>query len=181
MDDAALLRLLRQDPDAGIRALTDQYSGLVFGVCRRVLQNAGPLHELEGCVADTFSEFYLSLDGFRSEKCSIKTYLCVIARNNAMDLLRRHRPILSLDDDTAFFPVAQEESMEDALAETQLRRAVLTAIQAMGEPDRSILLRKYYYCQSTKEIAKALGLSSANVDTRASRAVAKLKTRFGGA
>lgn len=182
MNDAALLRLLRKDPDAGIQALTDLYAGLVWAVCQRVLSQTIALHsELESCVADTFSEFYFSLDRFQSEKCSIKTYLCVIARNNAMDILRRHRPLISLDDETAFFSLPDPDCMEDALWETQLRREVLSAVQALEEPDRSILLRKYYYCQSSRDIAKALNLSVSAVDTRASRAIAKLKTQFGGA
>lgn len=183
MDDAQILRLMRKDPNAAMRQLIDQYAGLVCAVVRGKLRGAFCLSsDIEECVADVFSEFYLGRAAYDPQKASIKAYLCVIARHNAADLLRkrqRQRGDLSADaDGTA--ELADDLVLESTLAEKQMRRTVFDAIGAMGEPDRSILLQKFYYGRTSREIADALGLSVSNVDTRASRALQKLRDLFGG-
>ena len=44
----------------------------------------------------------------------------------------------------------------------------------------TILLRKYYFSDSSKEIAASLNLTVSAVDTRAHRAILKLRSIFGG-
>ena len=47
------------------------------------------------------------------------------------------------------------------------RRAALNAaVDALAEPDREILLRRYYFGQKPREIAAALGLDKKQVDNR---------------
>ena len=43
-----------------------------------------------------------------------------------------------------------------------------------------LLRKKYYLNKSSKQIAKDLGMTVANVDTRTHRAISKLKKFFGG-
>jgi len=184
MDDKYLLQLLRSDPNAGMEHLIDQYAGLVYAVVRRQLEGSGYRSlDVEECAADVFSEFYLGLGKYDPERSGIKTYLCVLAKNNAIDLLRkrdREKMQLSLNgEDTLQLP-AEDASMESKLEEAELTNAVIAAIRDLGEPDRSILLRKFYLGESSKEISRGLGLSVANVDTRTHRALKKLRSMFGG-
>lgn len=51
-------------------------------------------------------------------------------------------------------------------------------VAAMEPPDREIFLRKYYLLQSSREIAAALGLSVANVNTRLSRGRDRLRQQL---
>ena len=184
MDESKLLQLLRKDPNTGMKKLMDMYAGLVYAVIARILPNPADFtSEIEGCVADVFSEFYCDFGKYNPQKSSIKTFLCVIARNNAIDLLRRNEKRIgqiSLDDDDATIFVAQEMNPEIAMQEKQLRWQVLQQIKALGEPDSTILLRKFYYRQPSKEIARDLGMTVSTVDTRTHRALAKLRKQLGG-
>lgn len=178
LPDADLLNLLRSSPEKGFRALTAQYGGLVYAVVKRVLSpNIFCAADAEACAADTFSEFYLGLDRYDPSKGSLKAWLCVIARHNAADLARKRRPTLSLDEDSGAAP--GETSPESDLEEREFRKAVLAEVRALDNPDREILLRKFYLGESSKEIAAHLGLSVSNVDTRTSRAVDKLRKNLG--
>lgn len=162
--------LLRSNPEKGLKALMKQYGGLVYAVVKRCLPEFGET-DIEECAADVFSEFYHELDRYAPEKGSVKAWLCVIARHNAVDYARRNSPPLPLDEEIA----AAGASLESDAEESELRRAVLEAVKALGEPDREILLRKYYLGESSKAIAVRLKMSVSNVDTRASRAVDKLR------
>ena len=182
MDDRKLLRLLRKDPNAGMEKLIETYAGLVYAVVARSIPDPCDFaSELEACVSDVFSEFYCTLHTYDPSLSSIKTWLCVLARNNAVDLLRKHRVFLSLDDEDVLFQLPGGASAEEIILEKESRRALLQAIHDLGEPDRTILLRKFYYRQPSKRIADELGMTVSNVDTRTHRAIAKLRKMIGGA
>lgn len=76
--------------------------------------------------------------------------------------------------------VADDVIIDSELAEDELRREVIKAVEDLGEPDSSIIFRKFYYGESSKDIAKAVGLTVSNVDTRTHRALNKLRKLFGG-
>lgn len=183
MEDSRLLRLLHKDPSTGMEQLMRQYTGLVYSVVKGRLVNSNYISsDLEDCVADVFSKFYTDLPSYDPAIASIKTYLCVIARGYASNVVKRrsHLASIAMDDDEVVLQLADEETAEEALAEEALIREVIGAVEALGEPDSSILFRKYYYGESSKEIAEAVGLTVANVDTRAHRALNKLRKQFGG-
>lgn len=178
MKDGELLRLLHSDPCRGMRALSEQYAGLLCTVARsRLPGSAFGSGVIEDVAADTLSAFYLHLDSYRPQDCSIKSYLCVMARNRAEDVLRRSR-IVPLPLDAEEF----DDSLDvaEGVEEKDLRARLLDEIKRLGEPDCAILIRKYYLCQPTKRIAADLGLTAANVDTRAHRAIRRLKEVFKG-
>ncbi len=183
MDDKKLLRLLRKDPNAGMERLMNQYAGLVYATVKGRLADSDYISsDIEDCVAEVFVKFYTALSDYDSSISSIKTYLCVIARNNAINLANKNlqKPVVSIDDEDSFLQIADEFLIERRIEEDELRREVIKAIEALGEPDSSILFRKYYYGQPSKDIAKAVGLTVENVDTRTHRALRKLRKMFGG-
>ncbi|MCM1333738.1 MAG: sigma-70 family RNA polymerase sigma factor [Bacteroides sp.] len=167
--DKEILGLLRSDPEKGLKALISRYGGLVRAVVGHSLLRAA---DAEACAADAFGEFYLSLDDYDPSKGSLKAWLCAIARHNAVDLARKDRPTLSAEEIAL---ISEEKSPINELEEREFRGAVLAAVKALGEPDREILVRKFYFGESSKRIAAQLRLSVSNVDTRTSRAVAKLR------
>ncbi|MBQ9082702.1 MAG: sigma-70 family RNA polymerase sigma factor [Clostridia bacterium] len=183
MEDHKLLRLLHKDPNAGMEQLMNQYTGLVYTVVKSKLDNSYcASSDIEDCVADVFSKFYLELSDYDPGRSSIKTYLCVIAHNHAINTSRRRslESGISLDDEHAFLQVADEIQIDRPLAEDEFRREVIKAVEDLGDPDSSIIFRKYYYGESSKDIAKAVGLTVSNVDTRTHRALNKLRKMFGG-
>lgn len=174
MRDAELLDLLRGDPEKGLKALMSQYGGLVYAVVRRNLPRSAFCDaDAEACTADAFGDFYLELDKYDASKGSIRAWLCVIARHNAVDLVRRSEPVLPLDEELN--ENSDGTSLESELEGRELRRAVLAEVQSLGDPDREILLRKFYLGEPSKTIAACLGMSVSNVDTRTSRAIEKLR------
>ena len=183
MEDAKLLRLLRKDPNAGMEQLMNQYAGLVYAVVKGNLAGSCCISsDIEDCVADVFSQFYIGLSGYDPKRSGIKSYLCVIARNLAINVAKkrsREEGAVSLDND-AVRQIADDVWIDRELTEEALRREVLSAVKALGEPDSGIIIRKYYFAESSKEIADALNLTVSNVDTRTHRALNKLRKLFGG-
>ena len=63
----------------------------------------------------------------------------------------------------------------DDILKEETRRALIAAINALGEPEREILIRRYYYEQKPKEIALALDMSAKQVDNRLYQTKLKLR------
>ena len=184
MQDDELMNILKTDPNTGMTLLLSQYAGLVYSVVKHKLAGQNFCDaDIEHCVADTFSEFYCDLDKFREAAGSIRAWLCVIARHNAFDRLRRYKKeagTLSLDAEGIAEPPDTSLSVEEELITEEFKEELLREIKALGEPDSTILLRKYYLSESSKEVAKKLNLTVSSVDTRAHRAIQKLRNLFGG-
>lgn len=183
MDDTSLLQLLREDPNRGMKALIERYGGLVYHVIRGRLHGAPCLSsDIEDCAADVFSEFYLSLPRFDPSRAAIATYLCVIARHSATDLLRKRgrQSALFVSSEATTEELSDGIEIEVLLSEEETRREVIAAIRNLGNPDTELLFRRYYYGQSSKEIAKAVGMTVSGVNTRIHRALQKLKASLRG-
>lgn len=176
MGDAELLEMLLENTEKGLKALIAQYGGLVYAVVRRNLPETLRAADAEACAAEVFSEFYLDLNKYDPSKGSIKAWLCVIARHNAVDLARRNTAVLPLDEEIR--TDIGGTSLESDLEERELRSAVLSEVKSLNDPDREILLRKFYLGESSKEIAARLKMTVSNVDARTSRAVGKLRKKL---
>lgn len=177
MDNSELYTLILSDADAGMRALLADYSSLVVAVVRSVLGGKFCDADIEACAADSICEFYLGFDSYDPEKGSIRSWLCVIARHNATDLLRRHAR-----DDSALSPeeeIADLHTPEDEMIEAESRRELFAAIASLPDTDREIITDKYYLRMPSREIAESLGMTVSAVDTRAHRALKKLREALG--
>ena len=64
-----------------------------------------------------------------------------------------------------------QEEAERAISEKMLVRA----LQSLGARDRDILIRRYYYNQTSAQIAQELKMSNAAVRKRLSRVLDKLR------
>ena len=57
-----------------------------------------------------------------------------------------------------------------------LEENLMRAIRSLGTPDSQIIIRKYFYAQTSKQIAQDIGMTDASVRKHISRALAKLRT-----
>ena len=175
-----MMKLISRDPDRGMSRLISEYGGLIRSVIRaKLLPSVFDEADIEDCAADTLAEFWAGRESFDPAKGSIKAFLCITAKRNSLDALRRHYVRAGdtpLDESVKAIPDGAD--IEAELEDRERRRELIAAIKAMGRPDSEILIRKYYLGQSSKDTAKAMGLSVSNVDTRTHRAIERLRKRF---
>ena len=183
MTDDALVKLIASDPDRGIKKLIEKHGGLVNAVISGRLRSSGfTAQDAEDCAAETFFEFWR---GFEKSPCAgseLRARLCVIAKRNAIDRLRRqYREPDSISADSGEAGALHSGySLEGDLESREQRRELINAVKALGRPDSEIIIRKFYLGQSSKEIASFMKMSVSNVDTRTHRAIEKLRKELGG-
>ena len=185
MYDNELIKMLRDDPNHGLKFLMQKYTGLVCAVIKGKFAafSCFSAEDIEECISDVFCEFYNNIEKFDSEKGSVKTLLCAIAKNKAIDKIRKCSTIseqISIDDEESGMQFADDFLLEDELITEEFKDTLISEINALGEPDREIIVRKFYFAETSKSIAKKLGITVSTVDTRAHRALKKLKEKLGG-
>lgn len=126
----------------------------------------------EDVCAQAFERAYRRRASFSARRGSPRAWLFGIARNAALDELRRRRRAAPLAGDVLDADVV---SAVDA-AESALRRGAVRAALAALEPrERDLVALKFFAGLSNREMAGVLGVSESNAGTMLHRAVQKLR------
>lgn len=178
MQDNELIELIKKDPDKGLKILMDSYMGLICTVVRDKLTTVCDDFEMESCISDVFVDFYNNIEKYTTDKGSIKTFICVIAKRRAIDIFRKKKRefcYMYIDDEESYYEVADNMDVENEYIRKELKKKLIEAVKGLGEPDSEIIIRKYYLGETTRQISERLSMTISAIDTRASRALKKLR------
>ena len=113
-----------------------------------------------------------------SRKGSARAWLFGIARNAALDELRRRSRHSELDPEDAGAADAATRAAGDP-AEVAVRRTALRqAMEGLSGRERELVALKFFAGLSNAEIAQVIGTSESNAGTKLHRAVEKLRRSF---
>jgi len=131
----------------------------------------------EDVTALAFERAYRRRRLFSPRRGTERAWLFGIARNAALDELRRRRRQPQAPGGVDLLePSNAQESGPEELVELAFRRArVRAALGELHPREREIVLLKFHGGLSTAELARALGTSQGNAATRLYRAVKRLR------
>jgi RNA polymerase sigma-70 factor (ECF subfamily) len=125
----------------------------------------------EDVTALAFERAYRRRGGFRASRGSARAWLFGIARNAALDELRRRGRAGGVAEQAA---VVEDGSGD--VAETGLRRVVLrAALESLAPRERELVALKFFAGLTNAELASVIGTSETNVGTRLHRVIGKLR------
>ena len=130
----------------------------------------------EECLADAAMRAWNCLDTYDPNKGSFTTWLTVLTRNTALNRARSIRQMEPIPDNQE----APHSNPETIVIEKENRAELAAALNALPLRDRALFYRKYYYRQSTAQIAAEMGLSLRAVEGRLYRIKKQLKKVLGG-
>ena len=169
MTDKQIAELLTSDAEKGLAAAVKQYSGYVYKIVLTRLSGVCAKEDADEAVSDIFFKLFSAAKEGK-EFTSVGGYLSVIAQRHCIDVFRKvtgKAQTVPLDE------VYDLSSDEDIFADTSSE--LMQAIDALGEPDTQIFLRRYFFGQRNKDIAAELGMNVPTVNKRISRGLIKLK------
>jgi RNA polymerase sigma-70 factor (ECF subfamily) len=127
----------------------------------------------EDVTAQAFERAFRRRASFKPDRGTHRAWLFGIARNAALDELRRrgrHAALTTEPEDT-LATGAQEEAAEAALRRTMLS----AALARLSARERELIALKYFAGLANAEIAAVIGVSESNAGTRLHRAIEKLR------
>jgi RNA polymerase sigma-70 factor (ECF subfamily) len=175
-DAALLVRLGAREPSA-LAALYDRHARFALGVAHRVL---GDRAEAEEVVQDVFLQIWDGRVRFDERRGRFRSWLFVMARNRALDGLRR-RASRPLGEPPSLRLAARGDDAEQRAIDGEAARAVREALARLPVIQREAVELSFYRGLSHSEIARQTGEPLGTVKSRMSRAMAALREALGGA
>ena len=153
---------------ASFEALYRASADAVFAYAASLLRDRSAAEEV---TAAAFERAFRKQRSFNPRRGTQRAWLFGIARNAALDELRRRKRIAALADEPA-----DDEPALEAEAEAAARRATVRAALAGLDPrDRELIVLKFHAGLDNAEIGKVLGISPSNAGTRVHRALTRLR------
>jgi RNA polymerase sigma-70 factor (ECF subfamily) len=159
MDDTELLEAVAQGSQDAMAAVFDRYSKLVFCVALRVLREPG-------LAEDVMQEVLLMVwkrpQSFVAQRGNLSAWLSVVARNRAIDVLRKRSPLDPIDE----MPLPDPRNMTLESEQNWMLDKVRTALASLPQEQQGPLELAYFQGLSHSEIAEKTGSPLGTVKTR---------------
>ena len=171
-----IIRQLRAREEAGAAAFLVHYAPLIRYVIGPILPND---QDREECLSEIALRVWEKIDTFDPARGSFTGWLTAVARNAALNKLRREHGGVSLEALPPEFP-AEAPTPEEQLLRRERQEALRWALEALPARECQLFYRKYYYHQSTAQIAAELGMTQRAVEGRLYRIKNRLRRMLGG-
>jgi RNA polymerase sigma-70 factor (ECF subfamily) len=170
-NDGALLLAVRSGDEGAMAELYDRYSSVVYSVALRVLTDTAAAEDV---LQEVFMQLWRNPGRFDASRGALAPWLSVIARNRAIDLLRKRHPESDIDDVVlSVRPDLAEEA--DRARTVDKVRGVLGGMPA---PQRTALEMAYFEGLTHTEIAAKTGDPLGTVKTRIRAGLIALRKAF---
>jgi RNA polymerase sigma-70 factor (ECF subfamily) len=186
LGERKLVERAKNGDQLAFRAIMEQNNRRLYRVARAVMKNDT---EAEDVVQETYLHAFSSLSKFRGES-SLATWLTRIALNEALGHKRKQRATVTLESvETAQQTSAQiiqfpamntETDPERSAAQSEIRKLLERAMDALPEPFRLVFVMRDVEEMSIEETASHLDIRPETVKTRLHRARRLLRQSLDG-
>ena len=147
--DKLVHRLKNRDENA-LKQIMDTYTPLVATIINNISNGCLNKEDIEETISDVFITLWNNSNNIQN--CKLKGYLCSIARTRAINKTQsiKSRTILNIED----YDLQDDFSIEDGTDQKDMERELKEIIETISEPDKEILIRYYYFCETVSTISQ---------------------------
>lgn len=174
MEDTEIIELFWNRDETAIQELSHKYSGYCYKIAWNLLQN----HEdTEECLNDTWFAAWGYMPPKRPSVLS--AFVGRITRGLAIDCFRKKQAAKRMDGHIAdvcgeMDALSFSYTVDERMAEKELITSIERFLRKLPDADRDIFIRRYWYLDSIKDIAKRHGVSQGCIKTNLCRNRKKL-------
>ena len=158
MEDAGIIELYHRRDERAIRETDIKHGSFCRVLAMNILQNR---EDTEECVSDTYLAAWNAMPPERPR--SLRAFLGRITRNISVSLFRKNRAAKRYAGLEVMLSEL-DECVPDAWAAREAERreladALIRWLDGLSGEDRALFLRRYWYGDEVKSLARALGVS----------------------
>lgn len=178
MDDLEIIELYFQRNENAIRETSIKYGSF----CKHIAYNIlSCLEDAEECVNDTYLKTWNKIPP--EEPIYFKGWLCRIVRNISLDLWRKnHRQKRYAGIEELFDELDQcipsSKKIDDEIEAKELTTILNKWLAELTKVDRTLFIRRYWYGESVKNLAKEYRATPQDIANRMYRLRKKLKSKL---
>ena len=170
-DERTLIRRLKVRDESALAELYDALAPWVLGLASRILQDDAEAEEVLG---DVFVQVWRRIDQHEASRGPLVPWVLSIARNRALDALRRRRRWWRKAERWGAAQRLEDDPADDSVPGWPVHREVHAALAALPEEQRRLVLLAYFEGLTHSEIARRTGQPLGTVKTRLRIAHGKL-------
>lgn len=160
--------LLKRDEKL-LRQAIALYGGAVHAMARRVLAEAGMAEEV---AQDTFLALWRRPGAFNPQRGTLKSFLLGVARNKAIDLVRKEEALRRTKNELMAEVEDELERPEDA---ADRATDVKESLRRISPVQREAIVLAYFGGRTYREVAQELGIPEGTAKTRLRDGLRRLK------
>ena len=176
MQEQDIIEMLRQKEPEGVAKLLSHYGPLIRYVIRPIVSNA---QDQEECLSEAAMRIADKIHLYDDERGSWRGWITAVTRSVALNKRRSSPKDYEKADITDQTP-SPEPTPEEQLLLKERQKELKNALSQLSQADRAIFYRKYYYLQTTAQIASELGTTPRAVEGRLYRIKKRLRKLLGG-
>lgn len=168
-DFANCINRIKNGDKSGLKDIYDEYLGYVYSIIYGIVNQR---ENAEDITQEFFVKIY-TLAPSMELKDSHKTYLATIARNMAIDFVRKNSRMSLVEDFTeeGLEPVSTDKPEEEVISDM----TVLQALETLSEKERQVISMKILSEMTFQEISDALSVPLGTITWRYQEALKKLR------
>lgn len=178
-NDAVLLQRIVDGDEEALAELYDQYSSLLFGLIRTIVNNKEIAEDL---LQEIFLLIWDRAASFDALKGSVYTWMITLARNKSIDKIRSksyrlQQQYVSADHSEPFYSSSSDEPSPYELMLLEERSEIIkNALNNIPAKQREVIEIAYFEGFSQSKIAKIYNIPLGTVKTRMRQGLDKLQT-----
>lgn len=174
-DEEISKKLQRKDMEI-FDYIMENYNKLLWVVVGNILEKVGSAEDIEDCISDVYVKLLENPKIYNHKKGSLKSFLVRIGKNIAIDRYRKlaggnYRTIHEQSD-----MYDDKENPDQSVLTKETRKEILEALDNLKEPDKEILIRRYFYNEQVMVISDKMSLPSKKIENKLYQGKLKLKT-----
>ena len=169
--DAEIITRIHSGDEDAVALLYDRYSRVVYAVVSRVLCDSSAAEDI---LQDVFMQLWRNPQAFNASRGSLAVWLAVIARNRAIDQLRKKRP----ETEAAETVIAVDADVEYTAERNHAIEKVRSVLAGIPAEQRLPLEMAFFEGLTHVEIAEKTGQPLGTIKTRIRSGLSAVRKAF---
>ena len=176
MQESDIIEKLKQKSPDGAEELVSHYGPLMKYVIKPILANE---QDREECLSEAVIRILEKVHLYDEQRGSWTAWITAVTRSVALNKRRVSAPAYEEVELTSEMP-SPEPTPEERILRQERQKELKYTVDQLSQKDRMIFYRKYYYLQTTAQIASEIGMTERAVEGRLYRIKKRLRKLLGG-
>lgn len=148
----------------------------MYSISYNILKNK---FDAEEAVAQTFLKIIDNSKKISALPCpKIEPYCVIILKNETMNIIRKHKNLLYVEDVDYFDHNDRDYDIEDEYLETVNKEKLLSCINRLSDDEKNFIHLRFVNEMRLKDISELLGITEETAKKRSQRILKKLRLYY---